>query len=60
MLFSDLEITGWGGDSYVFLPVVFWICVFSEYFWFRKLTGKREPLHLASDEITSQVVKWLA
>lgn len=22
--------------------------------------GKREPLHLASDEITSQVVKWLA
>ena len=42
MLFSDLEITGWGGSNDVFLPVVFWISVFPECVWLRKLTEKRE------------------
>lgn len=60
MLFSDLEITGLGGNSCVFLLVFFWVSLFSILNLEISLEKRETQLYLALNEITFEVLKLFA
>lgn len=57
MLFSDLEITGLGGNNCVFLLVLFWVSLFSILNLEISLEKRETQLYLALNEITFEVLK---